>query len=61
MARYEFTITIAGEGDTPEEAWDNGVEAFSDDPGATPDEFVRIETDEGGNEITETSDGTYSG
>lgn len=61
MSRYEFQITIAGEGDTPEEAWGNAVEAFQCDPGAAPEEFTVIEEDEEGNAVVETSDGTYSG
>ena len=41
--RIEFAITIAGEGNTPEECWINAVEAFSQDPGICPDEQVKDE------------------
>ena len=37
MKRYEFTITIAGYGKNPDEAWEDAVEGFVLDPGATPD------------------------
>ena len=30
---YEFTVILQGTGDTPEEAWDDAVSAFTDDPG----------------------------
>jgi hypothetical protein len=33
MNRYEFTITLSGEGNTPEEGWQDAVEAFELDPG----------------------------
>ena len=38
MKRYEFTITLGGYGATPDEAWEDATEGFSQDPGATPDE-----------------------
>ena len=38
MKRYEFTITIAAEGETADEAWNEAVTALALDPGATPDE-----------------------
>jgi GTP cyclohydrolase III len=37
--RYEFTITIAAEGKTPEEAWEEACNAFAEDPGATPEDY----------------------
>lgn len=40
MKRYEFTITLAGQGETPEEAWQDAVEQFSIDPGSPPDEYI---------------------
>ena len=33
MKRYYFTITLQGEGDTPEDAWEDAVESFTQDPG----------------------------
>lgn len=46
MKRYEFTITLAGYGDTPDEAWENAVEGFSLDSGETPDEYTVEDEDE---------------
>ena len=37
-----FTVQLRGYGDTSEEAWDDAVEAFSDDPGL-PHETEREE------------------
>lgn len=33
MAKYLFTIELSGVGDTPDEAWADAVEQFSQDPG----------------------------
>jgi len=33
MNTYVFTITLQGSGDTPEEAWEDAIEAFIQDPG----------------------------
>lgn len=33
MATYEFTIKLRGEGTSEEDAWDNAVEAFIEEPG----------------------------
>ena len=33
LKRYLFTITFPGVGESPEEAWEEAVEAFSLDPG----------------------------
>lgn len=30
---YEFTVTLRGNGDTPEQAWADATEAFANDPG----------------------------
>ena len=30
---YLFTVTLQGSGDTPEDAWEDAVEAFFEDPG----------------------------
>ena len=35
---YQFYITMIGRGNTPEEAWADCVEAFTQDPGPTPEE-----------------------
>jgi len=45
MLRYNFTITIGAEADTPEEAWLEAVEALALDPGIMPDEYNVEETD----------------
>jgi len=47
MTTYMFTVTLQGEGETGEEAWENAVSAFEVDPGE-PDEVKEIEvyTDE---------------
>jgi len=34
---YHFSVTLAGTGDTPEDAWQDAVEGFSMDPGPTPE------------------------
>jgi hypothetical protein len=40
MKHYEFPITLSGDGNTPDEAWEDAVEGFMLDPGITPDEFT---------------------
>jgi hypothetical protein len=40
MKRYEFTITLSGEGNNAQEAWEDAVEAFQLDPGAPPDSYA---------------------
>lgn len=34
MKTFEFTVTLQGSGDTEDEAWDDAVAAFTDDPGS---------------------------
>lgn len=46
MPRFEFPIRLAGDGDTPEEAWADAVEGFTLDPGLP-----------GGHEIVEEEEG----
>ena len=36
---YEFTVTIRGRGKNPDGAWMDAFEAFSMDPGSTPEEY----------------------
>lgn len=43
ILRYEFTITIAGYGKNPDEAWRDACEGFELDWGETPEEFVCYE------------------
>lgn len=45
MARYEFTVTLSGEGDTPEDAWADAVASFTDDPGLPSEKPVLVEED----------------
>ena len=45
MERYNFTITIGAEADTPEEAWLDAVAALALDPGNMPDEYDTEEAD----------------
>lgn len=35
--RFYFEISLCGEGETPEEAWEKACEAFELDPGCTPE------------------------
>jgi len=46
MAKWEFTVVLQGEGDTLEQAWDNAVEGFIQEPGA-PDEENAVKLEEG--------------
>lgn len=38
MRRYEFKIWLSGYGETEEDAWEDAVEAFMEDPGSPPSE-----------------------
>lgn len=38
--RYEFTITMAGYGNNPEEAWNDAVEGFCLDSGDFPRDYT---------------------
>ena len=40
MKTYEFTVTLCGTGETQEEAWDNAIEAFCEDPGIPHDDVI---------------------
>jgi hypothetical protein len=42
MKRYEFTITIAGEGDDEASAWVQACEAFALDPGIPDPENIAV-------------------
>jgi hypothetical protein len=41
--RIEFTLVIVGEGDNVDEAWEDAVEAFTNDPGEHPDQHEKID------------------
>lgn len=45
MRKFEFHLTITGEGDTLEEAWRDAVESFTLDPGAYPDPAQHLVTE----------------
>jgi len=47
MKRYEFTITLGGYGETPDQAWEDATEGFSLEPGETPSEY-QVEEEDGG-------------
>ena len=38
MKKYEFTITIVGDGDCPQDAWEDACDAFSLDYGEFPED-----------------------
>lgn len=39
----EFQVTLKGKGKTVEEAWNNAIEAFGQDPGVPPDNHTTID------------------
>lgn len=39
MNQYKFTITLIGYGDSPEEAWEDAVEATNLDEEPMPEEY----------------------
>ena len=49
--RIDFTITLGGYGDNPDECWNDAVEGFLTEPGPTPDETEYEETEEEQNDI----------
>ena len=46
MPYWTFTVTLRGEGETPEEAWFDATDAFADDPGDPPTDGELEEDDE---------------
>ena len=46
MNKYEFTVTLAGYGNSPEDAWNDAVESFCGDPGEPLSESLIIEDGE---------------
>lgn len=46
MKRFEFTITIVGDGDCSDGAWIDACEAFSLDPGIPDPERTVVTEDE---------------
>ena len=50
MNRYEFKVTLAGYGETPEEAWQDAIEGFYDDPGSYDDDEWTVQENEGSEE-----------
>ena len=46
MKRYEFTITLSGCGETPDEAWLDATIQFSLEPGSTPEDYTEETEDD---------------
>ena len=46
FGRYIFPLKLSGMGHTPEEAWENAVEGFYDEPGEFPEDYDFEEEDE---------------
>ena len=46
MKRYEFRVTLSGEGDDEMDAWLDAVESFSSSPGLPPDDYDVFDADE---------------
>lgn len=44
--RFEFLVRLSGEGETPDEAWEKAVEAFTLDPGPPPEDFTEEDEEE---------------
>ena len=40
--RVEFKVTLVGHGHSVQEAWEDAVESFQNDPGAPDDEEYRV-------------------
>jgi len=47
MSRWEFQVTLSGDGETKEQAWRDACEAFSLEPGSCPDDYLCCEYKEG--------------
>jgi hypothetical protein len=45
MPTYVFSVTLKGTGENPYAAWQNAVEAFSEDSGIAPDAYEIDEED----------------
>jgi hypothetical protein len=46
MPRFEFTISLSGCGDTPEQAWLDAVDALHSEPGDLPSEYYEATDDD---------------
>lgn len=44
--RYIFPITLSGYGKTPDEAWEESIDGFSQEPGEYPEDYNFEEEDE---------------
>ena len=40
--RVEFKVTLVGHGQSVQEAWEDAVESFQNDPGAPDDEEYKV-------------------
>ena len=47
MNRYEFRLTLSGEGDDENDAWLDAIESFSSSPGLPPDDYELCTENEG--------------
>jgi hypothetical protein len=47
MKRFEFVVTLSGEGEDEEDAWFDALEAFEQDPGE-PETVREVENDDEG-------------
>ncbi|MBI2836120.1 MAG: hypothetical protein HYX85_00300 [Chloroflexi bacterium] len=52
MKRYAFKVELIGYGEQPEDAWDDAVEGFAQEPGDYPPEEYIVE------EVPDDTDGT---
>ena len=43
VKQFLFPVVLSGWGGTPEEAWQDATDAFSQDPGVCPDDFSEEE------------------
>jgi len=46
MKKYEFTVTIIGQGETIDEAWVEACDALAMDPSLPPDNYTEIEDED---------------
>ena len=47
MKHFYFDVTLHGYGETPEDAWENALEGFVQDPGEAPEPSDEEDEDEG--------------
>lgn len=47
MQRFDFRVTLIGEGEDQEEAWLDAIESFSSSPGQLPSDYDIYDLDDG--------------